>query len=217
MATGFVGAQHEFHDADFVRGWAQRFVPTSSRLQLFDMVLSEVNRLGKAAPHILELGTGPGYMARHILERNDELSYEALDFSEVFLDVARETLGDLAGRVTFTNADLFSRTWPEKLGRRPDAIVSTWSLHDLGGQKPIEDVYARSFETLPEGGVFVNGDFVKPDGTTFEYEAGRFEVGLHLDLLRRAGFTDPRSIAEFEWNLVDPTTAENYVCLVAKR
>jgi hypothetical protein len=26
--SGYAGAQHEFHDADFVRGWANRFVPT---------------------------------------------------------------------------------------------------------------------------------------------------------------------------------------------
>ena len=217
MATGFVGAQHEFHDAEFVRGWSQRFVPTAPRLQLFDLVLAQVNRLGKDAPHVVELGTGPGYMARHILERNGKLSYEALDFSEVFLEIAHETLVDLATRVTFTNADLLDQNWPEKLSRRPDAIISTWSLHDLGGQRPVADVYARSFEALPEGGVFVNGDFIKPDGTAFDYEAGRFEVGIHLDMLRHAGFSDPRSIAEFEWNLVDPSTADNYVCLVATR
>ena len=41
--SGFVGAQHEFHDAEFVRCWASRFVPTETRLQLFDMILEEIN------------------------------------------------------------------------------------------------------------------------------------------------------------------------------
>jgi hypothetical protein len=36
--TGYVGAQHEFHDAEFVQGWANRFVPTKPRLRLFDMI-----------------------------------------------------------------------------------------------------------------------------------------------------------------------------------
>jgi SAM-dependent methyltransferase len=217
MATGFVGVQHEFHDADFVRGWARRFVPTEPRLQLFDMILAEVEKLGKAAPHIVELGTGPGYMARHILERHAKLSYEALDFSEVFLVVARETIGGLVNRVTFTNADLLDQNWPGKLSRRPDAIVSTWALHDLGGRKPIADVYARCYETLPKGGVLVNGDFIKPDGTAWEFEEGRFEIDVHLDFLRQAGFAEPKAIAQFELNTVDPTTAQNYACLVAIR
>ena len=215
--SGFVGAQHEFHDAEFVRGWASRFVPTEPRLQLFDMILDEVNGLGKATPHVVELGTGPGYMARHILERNDSLTYEALDFSEVFFDVARETIGDLVHRVTFTNADLMQQTWPKKLSKQPDAIISTWALHDLGGREPVADVYARCYETLPEGGVLVNGDFIKPDGTTWDYEPGRFEIDLHLDFLRKAGFTDPKSIAHLEPNIEDPTAAQNYACLVAKR
>ena len=215
--SGFVGAQHEFHDAEFVRGWASRFVPTEPRLQLFDMILDEVNGLGKATPHVVELGTGPGYMARHILERNDSLTYEALDFSEVFFDVARETIGDLVHRVTFTNADLMQQTWPKKLSKQPDASISTWALHDLGGREPVADVYARCYETLPEGGVLVNGDFIKPDGTTWDYEPGRFEIDLHLDFLRKAGFTDPKSIAHLEPNIEDPTAAQNYACLVAKR
>ena len=33
--SGFVGAQHEFHDAAFVQGWADRFVPTPPRIALF--------------------------------------------------------------------------------------------------------------------------------------------------------------------------------------
>jgi hypothetical protein len=37
-------------------------------------------------------------------------------------------------------------------------------------------VYARCFETLPKAGVLVNGDFIMPDGTAWDYEAGRFEI-----------------------------------------
>lgn len=213
--SGFVGAQHEFHDDEFVRGWASRFEPTAPRLQLFDMILAEVEKLGKADSHVVELGTGPGYMARHILERNSALGYEALDFSDVFMQVAKETIDDLCHRVTFTNADLMTTDWPQKLSKRPDAIISTWALHDLGGQQPVADVYARSYETLPAGGLLANGDFIKPDGTEWDYEAGRFSIERHLELLREAGFKDPKSLAHLEQNIVDPTAGQNYACLIA--
>jgi SAM-dependent methyltransferase len=213
--TGFVGAQHEFHDAAFVRGWANRFVPTAPRLQLFDLILDQIGQLSLPNPHVLELGIGPGYMARHILERNQEITYEGLDFSEVFFEIARETVGGLLHRTMLTKADLMNQNWPSNLSKQPDGIISTWALHDLGGQKAIADVYARCYETLPAGGVLVNGDFIKPDATTWEYEPGRFEVGRHLELLRNAGFSHPKSIAHFEPNLKDPTPAQNYACLVA--
>jgi len=166
--SGFVGAQHEFHDAAFVRGWADRFVPTAPRLQLFDLILDQIRQPSAANPHVLELGIGPGYMARHILERNQTITYEGLDFSEVFFDIARETIGDMLHRVTLTKADLMNQSWPKNLSRRPGAIISTWALHDLGGQQAVADVYARCYEILPVGGVLVNGDFIKPDGTTWE-------------------------------------------------
>ena len=213
--AGFVGAQHEFHDDEFVRSWASRFVPTEPRLQLFDLILAEVEKLGKPDAHVVELGTGPGYMARHILERNAGIGFEALDFSDVFMNVARETIGDLCHRVTFTKADLMDQNWPKKLSKQPDAIISTWALHDLGGQEPVADVYARCHEALPTGGLLANGDFIKPDGTDWEYEPGRFPIDKHLEILRKAGFKDPRSLVHLEPNIVDPTAAQNYACLVA--
>jgi hypothetical protein len=83
IVNGFVGAQHEFHDADFVQGWADRFVPSAPRLALFDMILAQIHQLPASDPNVLELGLGPGYMARHILERQPTLRYEGLDFSDV--------------------------------------------------------------------------------------------------------------------------------------
>ncbi|MEN3376395.1 MAG: hypothetical protein V7604_1750, partial [Hyphomicrobiales bacterium] len=80
--SGYVGAQHEFHDAGFVRGWADRFVPTPERLALFDMIADQIRRPSIPNAHVVELGIGPGYMARHILERNPVVSYEGVDFSD---------------------------------------------------------------------------------------------------------------------------------------
>jgi SAM-dependent methyltransferase len=213
--SGFVGAKHEFHDPDFVRGWIDRFVPTPPRLRLFDMILAQIARPGLPSAHVVELGIGPGYLARHILERNPNVSYEGLDFSQPMFAVARETLGDLIDRVTLTAADLLDNAWPERLSRRPGAIVSTWALHDLGSEQAVADVYRCCHEALPPGGVLVNGDFIKPDGTAHEYEAGRFPIARHLELLRAAGFEAPRCLEHFEPNIETPTTAENYACFVA--
>jgi hypothetical protein len=215
--TGYVGAQHEFHNADFVRGWSNRFVPTRERLELFDLVLAQISQPGMPNDHVVELGIGPGYMARHILGRNPAITYEGLDFSDVFFEIAKDTVGDLVHRVTLTKADLMDQKWPQTLSRVPGAIVSTWALHDLGSQQAVAEVYARCYETLPKGGALVNGDFIKPDGTDWEYEPGRFAIGRHLELLRNAGFSSPKSLAHFEPNIEDPKGHENYACFLAMR
>jgi hypothetical protein len=135
----------------------------------------------------------------------------------VFFDVAKRTLGELEARVTFTKADLIDQSWPTCLAHSPHAIISTWALHDLGSQQAVADVYARCFETLPKDGVLVNGDFIKPDGTAWEYEAGRFEIARHLELLHQAGFASPISLHHFEPEIDKPTPAQNYACLLATK
>ena len=115
--------------------------------------------------------------------------------------MARKTIADLMPRVTLTKADLMDQSWPRALSRQPGAIISTWALHDLGSQQAIADVYARCCEVLPTGDVILNGDFIKPDGTSWTYEAGRFEVDRHLELLRLAGFREPASLALYEHNI----------------
>ena len=50
--SGFVGAQHEFHDAAFVQGWADRFVPTPPRIALFDLILEHVSAPGLPNAHV---------------------------------------------------------------------------------------------------------------------------------------------------------------------
>ncbi len=215
--SGYVGAEHEFHDAEFVRDWANRSVPTAPRLQLFDLILEQITKPTVPPKHVVELGIGPGYMARHILERNDEVTYEGVDFSDAMFDIARETIGDLMARVTLTSADFLDNSWPSNLSQQPGAMISTWALHDLGSQQAVANVYERCYETLSPGGVLVNGDFIKPDGTTFEYEPGRFPISRHLDLLKDAGFSDPQCLAHLEPNIENPTSTENYACLVAIR
>ena len=54
---------------------------------------------------------------------------------------------------------------------------------------------------FPRVGCSSNGDFIKPVGTTWSYEPGRFEIESHVKLLDSAGFSDPKSLAEFEVNI----------------
>src|SRR5690606_1888663 len=72
------------------------------------------------SPHrqlrILELGSGPGELAREILLHCDVASYTALDWSQAMHDIATEHLGDLAGRVSFVVRDFREPTWPANLG-----------------------------------------------------------------------------------------------------
>ncbi len=210
-----IGAQHEFHDEEFVAGWAERFVPTPERLKLFEVISRELGTAVPAAGRIVELGIGPGYLAHHLLQGMPGIQYYGIDFSRPMLDIARRRLGPHSDRVSYVQADLVKDRWWTDLPSPVHAIVSTWALHDLGSQENVEIVYRSCADVLRNGGLLLNGDFIKPDKAVFEYEPGRFEIGRHLELLRSVGFRHAECLVVLEQEIEAPTAAQNYACLKA--
>ncbi len=211
-----IEALHEFHNKDFSKGWADRFTPTPPRIELFETILERIKTLGDSSCHIVELGIGPGYLAHFLLSRLENITYEGVDYALPMLDLAAERLSEFKDRTTFTQADLTDPNWINAI-RQPKAIVTTWALHDLFNADNILSVYQNTQKVLIENGIFLNGDFIKPDLVEFEYEAGRLEKNTHLDLLQLAGFQSIDCIKEFEKNIDQPTTSNNYACFEARK
>lgn len=122
-----------------------------------------------------------------------------------------------ASRITYLQADLVRDDWQDIVDGPVDAVISTWSLHDLGSQQNVQTVYAKSASALRGRGILLNGDFIRPDGATQVFEAGRFEVDRHLELMRQTGFKHAKCLALLEHDIESPTSAKNYACLKALR
>jgi SAM-dependent methyltransferase len=208
-----IGADHEFHDQAFVEGWAERFVPTPERLELFDVMLSQLRSHVPADGCIIELGIGPAYLADHLLSALPGMRYVGIDFSGPMLDIAQHRLSAYSDRVSYVQADLVRDDWWAGLPESVDAIVSTWALHDLGSPESTESVYRSCASVLQRGGLFLNGDFIKPDQAIYEYEPGRFEIATHIEMLRRVGFETAECLVVLEREIEAPTAAQNYACL----
>jgi SAM-dependent methyltransferase len=209
-----IGAVHEFHEAGYARDWAARFDPTPERLRLFAMIIGQLKSRPLPMPHVVELGIGPGYLAAGLLDAITGVTYEGVDFSQPMLEIAAARLNGFSERVTFTQANLVVDPWDEWV-KPPGAVVSTWTLHDLGSEANTATVYQRCKSVLPPGGMLVNADFIKPNGTKFEYEPGRFSVERHVDILSSLGFESVECVGIFELELEAPTPAQNYACFKA--
>ena len=210
-----IGAHHEFHDEEFVAGWAERFVPTPERLELFNVILSQLKSRVPPNSCVVELGIGPGYLADHLLSRMPEIHYYGVDFSSPMLGIARKRLRSHSTRVTYIQADLIKDHWWMGIPGPAHAIVSTWALHDLGSPESIEKVYQSCAQALRDGGLLLNGDFIKPDRAVYEYEPGRFEIAKHIEMLRRVGFKSAECLVVLEEEIEAPTAAQNYACFKA--
>ena len=74
-------------------------------------------------------------------------------------------------------------------------------------------VYKDCARLLGDGGMLLNGDFIKPEKAIYEYESGRFEIAKHIEMLRRVGFKSVECLAVLEEELESPTAAQNYACI----
>lgn len=211
----FVGAAHDFHDSAYVEDWANRFNPSENRVKFFETIIQLLQNNSKPVFSVVELGLGPGYFAHRLLSAMPDITLAGVDFSTSMIEMSKERLEGFEDRMVFVHADLLSDGWTGKIQKPVDAVVSTWALHDLGGERETENVYRAVKTILKPGGILVNGDFVKPDDTLEEYEPGRFTVGRHLEILSDIGFQNPRCELYMERVLSEAKPFHNYACLVA--
>ena len=207
-----IGAHHEFHDEEFVTGWADRFVPTPERMDLFNIILSELRSRVPPNGCVVELGIGPGYLADYLLNGMLDIRYYGVDFSVPMLNIAEHRLKPHAHRIAYVRADLVMDEWWADIPSPISAIVSTWALHDLGSQENVRNVYKSCAQVLQDGGILLNGDFIKPDRAIYEYEPGRFEIEKHIAMLRLVGFKHADCLVVLEEEINAPTPAQNYAC-----
>jgi SAM-dependent methyltransferase len=111
--------------------------------------------------HALDLGCGPGSLARRLLERFPDARCLAVDLDPVLLAMGQAVHGAMGGRLSWIEADLRDLDWPRRLGiDHLDAVLSTTALHWLSS-----DALARLYRELGllvrEGGVFLNGDTIR--------------------------------------------------------
>jgi SAM-dependent methyltransferase len=146
---------------------------------------------------ILELGSGPGELAREILMACDVATYVALDWSQAMHDIATDHLGDLAPRVTFVVRDFREPTWPAGLGTF-DAIVTQQAVHETRHKRHALPLFERARPLVVPGGLLLYCDgYLFPDS---KLPALSLERDDQPRVLERAGFVDVQRLHD-EGNL----------------
>ena len=141
----------------------------------------------RARLRILELGSGPGQLAREILVHCDVEKYTALDFSPAMHDLAGEHLGELSRRVTFVTRDFREPAWPEALGTF-DVVVTSQAAHETRHKRHLVPLLDRARTVIAPGGVLLYADgYLTPDTKLPALFPTRDEQPLALE---RAGFVE---------------------------
>lgn len=142
-------------------GWLERWEAQQGaymrdREERFSVMIDVVQALCSDAPHVVDLGSGPGSLARRLLDRLPNAHVTAVDMDPVLLAIGRHALADYGGRLHWLDADLRSR-WRTQSDGPVDAAVSTTALHWLQADA-LAALYRHLGTVLSPGGLFVNGD-----------------------------------------------------------
>ena len=171
-------------------GWPER-------PQLAQHIIQTISRLAPAAPRVLELCCGPGWLAAQLLVAFPTMQYTGVDLSPPFLAFAQEALALHANRVNLVEIDLNQIDWPDQMTTPDgppqfDAIISLQSLHDVGDEEVIGRLYGLAKGLLTPGGLFLNADLVIPAGEQRPDNPGRLPIARHLNLLTAQGYRSPQ-------------------------
>lgn len=182
----------DFRDPATARTWIEETrIKRPYRPRFFAAFCAELASRSKL--RILELGSGPGQLAREILSNCDVQTYIALDFSQAMHDIATEYLGELASRVTFVVRDFREPAWPDALGTF-DAVVTLQAAHETRHKRHLIPLLERARAVISPGGMLLYADhYATAESKLPGLAPNREEQPVALE---RAGFSDVRLVYE---------------------
>jgi len=166
------------------RPWAETALARRPvRTEFFDAFAREIGRDGA---RVLELGSGPGFLADHLLRAWPGLDYVALDFSPAMHALAAERLGARAARVRLVERSFRDATWVDGLGPF-DVVVTHQAVHELRHKDHATALHAQVRPLLAAGGRYLVCDhYLGGDGLSNDQLY--MTVDQQREALLRAGF-----------------------------
>jgi 16S rRNA G1207 methylase RsmC len=159
---------------------------------MFQAIGRELAGLGKANLIVLDLGSGPGFLAAYILDTLPKAQLTLLDVSAPMHELARGRLGTHAGRVTFVERSFKEPGWSHGLGPY-DAVVTNQAVHELRHKSHAPGLHAVVKGILRPGGTYLVSDhFIGAGG--LDNDQLYMTVAEHREALRNAGFSEVQQV-----------------------
>jgi SAM-dependent methyltransferase len=177
------GHPHDFFDPSYVAKWAQEAnEKRPQRHEVFRLVAQVLGELGRSQLRVLELGSGPGFLAYELLRRCAIASYYLLDFSPHMHDLARTRLAEFGDRVVFVEGDIRQ---PLSFDTSFDAVLAMQAVHELRDTSLVPSLYGDIGGLLAPHGVFVLCD---PVSDAESRRTHLLTIEEHADILQKCGF-----------------------------
>jgi len=198
-----------------MRRWeAQQGHYLPQREERFQVMIGLLRELAGTTPSVLDLGSGPGSLARRVLDRLPGARVVAIDADPLLLELGRRAVGDRGGSIRWVDADLRGDSWVDvaQMWGPVDAALSTTALHWLSPGEQA-DFFVRLAGLIRLGGVFVNGDHLSFDQDQHRIAAAA--KALQEEEAERDSAAHPAETWSEWWHAVEEEPA--FAALVAER
>ena len=119
------------------------------RYEFFDLYVNKIKSLNEGNIQVLEVGSGPGFLAQHLLQHCKDIKYTAVDFSQAMHELSKSKLpADELDRVKYRIADFKQENWYKGLGQF-DVVIIHQALHELR-HKAYASLFHHQVKTLLE-------------------------------------------------------------------
>lgn len=133
------------------------------RTEFFAEFAKVVQRSATPVNRILELGSGPGFLAQHMLNTLPAATYVALDFSPAMHEIAAERLGSFSGKVQFLQRSFREPEWFHSLGLF-ECVATHQAVHELRHKQYAVGLHTQVKSLLAPGGFYLVCDHFAGEG-----------------------------------------------------
>ena len=165
---GMVAHTHDafdWHSWHFVDHWVRADSgKDAERAQILRRTANFIPFSHDTAIRVLDIGSGTGALAHHVLEIFPSSEVVCHDYSAFMLNHARERLAWAGERVSFVLSDLTDPDWMAEVEKPFDAVVTADCLHYLNGPERIKAVYENAMSLVWDRGAFINCDTIQVPG-----------------------------------------------------
>lgn len=133
------------------------------RMEFISRFANEIAVTTPMVSRVLELGSGPGFLAKHILETLNTISYVLLDFSPAMHELANARLGKLVKRAEFIERSFKQADWFEHLGQF-NCVVTLQAIHELRHKRHACELHTQVRQVLAVNGIYIVCDHYAVEG-----------------------------------------------------
>ncbi len=195
MIEDHVPSPIDLCDPRSAREWARTAQARPGRAEIFEAFVRELRALGDDALVALDLGSGPGFLAAHLLDAIPNLRVTLLDFSPAMHGLAQERLCSQLERVSFLERSFKDANWQSGLGPF-DVVVTNQAVHELRHKRYASHLHGAVRQVLKPGGTYLVSDHFFGDGG-LQDEQLYMTVAEQQVALLAAGFSKAERVAAF--------------------